>query len=150
MAIRAGGLSDPLQIAVDSSGSPWIANSGAIPVVPAVIRISNAGSFLSGPNGYTSSWLQAPYDVAIDGSGNAWIADYSGLVELSSSGTLLFHTPGGVGRIVAVDGSGDVWGSKGGSFVEYVGLSTPVVTPIAAGLPATPTADGSSKLGTRP
>ena len=26
----------------------------------------------------------------------------------------------------------------------------PVITPIAAGLPATPTADGSSKLGTRP
>jgi len=55
---------------------------------------------------------------------------------------------------IAIDGSGDVWvGNQYGypSFLtEFIGAGTPVITPIAAGLTATPTADGSSKLGTRP
>jgi len=37
-----------------------------------------------------------------------------------------------------------------GDIIEFIGAATPVITPTAAGLPATPTADGSSKLGTRP
>jgi hypothetical protein len=149
-----GGLSNPGPVAVDSSGSAWIVNSADLPATPAVIEISSAGSFLSGPNGYTGSWLQSPYDVAIDGSGNAWIADYSGLIELSNSGNVLFHGSQGPGygyqHFVAVDGSGDVWGCGGDLFVEFIGVAAPVITPIAAGLPATPTANGSSNLGTRP
>jgi hypothetical protein len=34
--------------------------------------------------------------------------------------------------------------------VELIGLAAPAITPICAGLPATPTTDGSSSLGTRP
>jgi hypothetical protein len=51
-----------------------------------------------------------------------------------------------------VDGSGNVWVANYGyySVTEIVGAAAPVITPIAAGLPATPTADGSSSLGTRP
>jgi hypothetical protein len=53
---------------------------------------------------------------------------------------------------IAVDGSGDVWvaNNPGNTVSELIGVATPVVTPIAAGLPVTPTADGSSNLGTRP
>jgi hypothetical protein len=139
---------------VDSSGSAWIANSGALPIVPAVIKVSNDGSFLSGAGGFTGSSIQVPYDVAIDGSGNAWVADYGGLVELSNSGTVLLHaarTTFGYPTRIAIDGSGDVWGNYfAGYFAEFIGVATPVITPIAAGLPSTPTVDGSSKLGTRP
>ena len=55
---------------------------------------------------------------------------------------------------IALDGSGNLWAaSQGGGIieiVEFIGVATPVITPIAAGLPATPTTDGSSNLGTRP
>jgi hypothetical protein len=34
--------------------------------------------------------------------------------------------------------------------LEFIGAATPVITPIAAGLPSAPTANGTSNLGTRP
>ena len=57
---------------------------------------------------------------------------------------------------LAIDGSGNVWITNAkpltnNPFVtELIGAATPVIAPIVAGLPATPTADGSSNLGTRP
>ena len=54
---------------------------------------------------------------------------------------------------IAVDGSGNVWFTNhdsAGAVEELIGAATPVITPIVAGLPLTPTADGSSNLGTRP
>ena len=58
---------------------------------------------------------------------------------------------------MALDGSGNAWIGNSGypceavdSVLEFIGVATPVITPIAAGLPATPTANGSSNLGTRP
>jgi streptogramin lyase len=108
-----------------------------------------------------SSGLTEPYKAAIDGSGNAWISNYANraVVELSPSGAVLSGAGGyaigatGTGAFkLAVDGSGDVWSSNGSgnSIGELIGAATPVITPIAAGLPATPTVDGSSSLGTRP
>jgi streptogramin lyase len=106
-----------------------------------------------------SGGLHTPEGVAVDGSGNIWMTDLgSGSVtEFSNSGSVLSGTGGYMGGLVApkslaVDGSGDVWviNSSSNAAIEFVGVSTPVITPIAAGLPATPTANGSSKLGTRP
>jgi len=55
---------------------------------------------------------------------------------------------------VAVDGSGNVWANSAltsqNTVTEWVGIATPVITPICAGLPATPTGNGTSNLGTRP
>jgi len=103
--------------------------------------------------------LFAKVALAIDGSGNAWIANWSSVnvTELSSSGSILSgasgYTGGGLDSpiSVAIDGSGNVWvGSSQVTLNELIGVATPVITPICAGLPATPTADGTSKLGTRP
>ena len=89
-----------------------------------------------------------------------------GVAELSNSGALLTSSGGyksstlspfSSAYALALDGSGDVWVANSGSppsyvggVSEFVGLAAPVITPIAAGLPVTPTADGSSNLGTRP
>jgi len=53
---------------------------------------------------------------------------------------------------VAIDGSGNVWVTCYGSasVTELIGAAAPVITPIAAGLPTTPTVNGTSSLGTRP
>jgi hypothetical protein len=108
--------------------------------------------------------LNDPYSVAIDGSGNAWIANHNnpaGVSEFSNAGIALSPSTGYAGGglkypyAIAIDGSGDVWVSNivSGSnetVIELIGLATPVITPICAGLPATPTANGTSNLGTRP
>jgi hypothetical protein len=152
-----GGIVNPSGLAIDGSGNVWVPNQGAFNVT----EVSNTGSILSGPSGFMSSGLTEPYKAAIDGSGNAWISNYANraVVELSPSGAVLSGAGGyaigatGTGAFkLAVDGSGDVWSSNGSgnSIGELIGAATPVITPIAAGLPATPTVDGSSSLGTRP
>jgi hypothetical protein len=102
----------------------------------------------------------------IDGAGKVWLLCSSlpsgDIAELSSTGAILSGATGYQNSYfydlyaMALDGSGDLWVANAGgvvqpdSIVEFIGLSTPVITPIAAGLPVTPTADGSSNLGTRP
>jgi hypothetical protein len=151
-------------IAIDGSGNAWTLNGLLNGAIASVVELSNTGSVLSGANGYTGGGLKYPDAIAIDGSGNAWIALYSfGVVELSNSGSVLsganaYASGGGDNPwSIAVDGSGNVWvvylnGSPVGStyVVQYIGAATPVITPICAGLPATPTANGTSNLGTRP
>jgi PKD repeat protein len=161
-------------IAIDASGSAW----AAVLSQNSLVKISNAGSYLSGTNGYTGGGLCAPYQTAIDGAGNVWVTDvgqrtypspeFDGSVsEFSNAGLPISGANGYMGASfgsfpgalsgpssIAVDGSGDVWTTSHGPLTifvtEFIGAATPVITPIAAGLPATPTADGSSKLGTRP
>jgi streptogramin lyase len=150
-----GGLNGPVGIAVDSSGNAWVADSGN-----SVTELSSAGVFLSGANGYTGGGLNEPEGIAIDGAGNAWVSDYGlhSVIELSGTGAFLSGTNGYTGGDlnlpigIAVDSSGNVWmaNEQGNSVTEMIGVGTPVITPIAAGLPATPTTDGTSNLGTRP
>ena len=150
-----GGLNGPFGIAFDSSGNAWVADSGN-----SVTELSNTGVFLSGTNGYTGSSLNDPFGIAIDGSGNAWVSD-SGLnsvTGLSGTGAFLSGTNGYTGGAlngpagIALDSSGNVWVANefANSVTEIIGIATPVITPIAAGLPAVPTTDGTSNLGTRP
>ena len=151
-----GGLNGPGLVAIDGAGNAWVTNS----LAASVVEISNSGAFLSGANGYTGGGVNGAIGIAIDGSGNAWMANLLGstVTELSSTGTILsgtgFYTGGGLDEpyAIAIDSSGNVWVSNlvGKSLTEIIGLATPVVTPIAAGLPVTPTPDGTSNLGTRP
>ena len=151
-----GGLNAPAEIAIDAAGNAWVTNSQST----SVIEISNTGAFLSGPNGYSGGGVNSPVGIAIDGAGNAWLANFLGntVTELSGTGTVLsgtgFYTGGGLDEpyALAIDGSGNVWVSNlvGKSLTEIIGLATPVITPIVAGLPITPTPDGTSNLGTRP
>jgi hypothetical protein len=162
-----GGLDGPRGIAIDSSGNAWVTNYNG---TNAVTEISNAGTILFAAG--LGNDVVSPEGVAIDGSGSVWVTSYarSLIAELSNTGaTLSSALPGyawGVGYLlpgatqgvaygsvgVAVDGSGDVWiaGSAINTVAEFIGAATPVITPIAAGLPATPTANGTSNLGTRP
>ena len=151
-----GGLNGPGEIAIDGAGNAWMTNT----LVASVSELSNSGAVLSGPNGYTGGGVNGAIGIAIDGSGNAWMANFLGnsVTELSGTGTVVsgtgFYTGGGLDEPygIAIDNSGNVWVSNlvGKSLTEIVGLATPVVTPIVAGLPITPTPDGSSNLGTRP
>jgi streptogramin lyase len=151
-------------VAADASGSIWVADGTSL------VKLSNTGATLGT---YTGGGIVAAASVAIDGAGNAWVANFSpsttspthvSVVELSNSGTVLSGASGFgyssgtslaafFSNLLAVDGSGDVWLAGNGStnsVTELIGAAAPVITPIAAGLPATPTGNGSSSLGTRP
>jgi hypothetical protein len=145
-------------IAIDSSGNAWITS----PV--GVVELSNSsGSNLSGGSGYGPGFgLTSPSGISIDGAGNVWVLNSASITELSSAGSVLSGANGykSSGLFlpfgIALDGSGNVWVSVNdgsglaGAVLEFVGTATPVITPIAAGLPVTPTGNGTSNLGTRP
>jgi hypothetical protein len=157
----AGGVSGATGIAIDGAGNAWIANGGG----NSVSELSQGGSPHAG-SPYAVGGLTLA--VAIDGAGNAWFRGSNQVYELSSSGanlsgssgyqsganTYAFTPPDSEGQTpaIAIDGSGNVWVANGinNSVSELVGVAVPVITPIAAGLPATPTANGTSNLGTRP
>jgi hypothetical protein len=146
----------PNGIAIDSAGNAWVAS----PSGDAVTKLSNSGSSLfvvsGGANGIG---IDGPWGIAIDGAGNAWVANYylTGISEISSTGTILSGPNGYINAAlyyssyIALDGSGDAWvANSDGDVTEFIGVAVPVITPIAAGLPTTPTASGTSNLGTRP
>ena len=157
-AYTGGGLSQPYGIAIDSSGNAWLADYGGNR--NSVTKLSASGAPLSGTTGYVVGSMDGPIGIAIDGAGNVWAANFLGttVTKLSSAGTILsgtgFYTGGGLNQPfgIAIDGSGNVWTANeaGNSVTEIIGGGVPVITPIAAGLPAVPTPDGSSNLGTRP
>jgi streptogramin lyase len=171
-----GGINGPSGVALDSSGNVWVANGGGNSVTEVIGSTDTA----SAASPITGGGLNNPQAIAIDGSGNVWVANFgnNSVTVLSNAGTLLSGLNGYTGGAIsgtqlsgvsnytggdtfrpdaiAVDGSGDVWIASEGnnpsqSFVTVlIGAATPVITPIAAGLPSTPTSGGTSNLGTRP
>jgi streptogramin lyase len=149
----SGVVVGPEGIAMDGPGNAWVANTSK----GTVVEVSPAGSPAPGLNG---GGMLAPVAVAIDGSNNVWITDKSAstVIELSSAGAPLSglngYTNGVLNgpREIAIDGSGDAWVTNfgGNDVLELIGAATPVVTPIAAGLPSAPSTNGSSKLGSKP
>ena len=156
-----GGMLEPFAIAIDSAGNAWMANVGEnSATTTSVTEFSNTGALLSGANGYTGGGLDASQSIAIDGAGNVWVSNSkdNSVTELSNTGAILSgangYLSGGldVPNVIAIDGSGNAWvvNLGGSSVTEMIGVGIPVITPIAAGLPAIPTKDGTSNLGTRP
>jgi hypothetical protein len=147
----AGGISGPINIAVDGAGHVWIPNINATITV-----LSNTGAALSGTSGYSGGGLATGDTIAMDGAGNAWLGNANSSVstvsEFSNAGVPLSTSFGygsaslkGGASCVAVDGSGDIWIGTGNAthIVELIGAGVPVVTPLAVGVK-------NNTLGTRP
>jgi hypothetical protein len=96
--------------------------------------------------------------IAMDGAGTVWAASKGdgknylpnvislvpSLIATSNAGTFVSSSLSAGTLRVAVDGSGNVWVLLANNTVtEYVGLATPVVTPIALGVQ-------NKKLGAKP
>jgi len=141
-----GGINNPFAIAIDASGDAWLANAGN----GTLTEFSNSGMATSSTSGYTGGGLNyGPVALSIDGAGNVWSANYgsstagSTISEFSNLGAPI--SPNGTGfyssslnlpYAIAADGSGDVWVANSGNntVTEFIGLSTPVVTPVVANL----------------
>jgi len=134
------GANAPVGLAIDASNNIWVADS----------NLSSISKFTSGgtQTTYTGGGTNDPYSMNVDGAGAVWVINLGGAVSaFSNTGTVLTPSAGyaisvGTGLpFGALDGSGNLWvtSSTHGNIVQFVGLTTPVVTPI------TP-----SKLGVKP
>jgi streptogramin lyase len=104
---------------------------------------SYSSSFVASPAPISGSGLNTPLAVAVDDSGNVFTvngATGSTLSGFSSTGVSLFSTTG-IGSLnlpvsAAIDGSGNLWTTDAGdnTTTEFVGLSTPTITPVVANL----------------
>ncbi len=137
------GLSGPIDIAIDNGGDVWVVNYNA-----GISGFDMNGNVLTGISPVTGGGLNGPYSIAIDGANNLWVANYGpengttgSISEFDVYGDSL--SPNGYfGTLVhpvyhvesiAVDGSGNVWVADNGNgdIVEFVGVGTPAVTPLA-------------------
>jgi hypothetical protein len=133
---------DPEGIAVDQSGYIWLADYGGA----RVIKINSSGNVeasVESPDG-----MAAAQGIAIDGAGNVFTANFRGdsIEELSSNATVLspisgfgLDAPLNEPLGIALDASGNLWVSNTGAntLTQFVGLATPVHTPMA-GPPTSP------------
>jgi streptogramin lyase len=158
LATVSGDFDGPDGAAIDSNGHFWIVNEYDNSVTETSRTACELGGAQTSTN-FKGNSLSEPLSLALDGAGNAWIVNYgsSSISEFSNSGTAL--TPSiGLGKgvlngpdFIAADGSGDLWLLNSNNTVtEFIGLATPVITPIAAGLPSTLNTTGVSSLATRP
>ena len=130
----------PSGVAVDAADNVWTAN-----FYGDTLGLVSAGKVLSN-GGFTGGGLNHPVGIAADGAGKVWVANYrgAGISELAGASAA---TPGGalspaVGWApdaapleaygVAIDAAGDIWVSSFGDdrLIEYVGIATPVKTPL--------------------
>ncbi len=144
-AITGGGINQPSGIAIDASGNVWITDANS---VGQLSELSSAGAPISG-SPYSGGGMDYPTAVAVDGAGNIWVGNSGNwLSEFTPSGTAITsssdvyasnsatNSSGGV----AIDGSGNLWTTSINTIepiavlTEYVGIATPVVTPLAANL----------------
>ena len=119
----AAGLSSPTDVAVDSLGNLYIADSGnhrirKVDTSGTITTIAGTGvSGFSGDGGpATAAELSSPEDVALDGSDNLYIADSNNnrLRKVDTSGTItsLVTILGGSTTGLAIDASGNVYISE--------------------------------------
>ena len=127
----------PGGFAVDASNNIWVAinnNSSA-----QLAEYSNAGLLL---NTFSDPNMTTGGGVVIDGGGNIWLnggGGSDGFAEFDSQGNFLqgFGRFGGTATSAhryAFDGSGNLWTVSASGVYQYLGIGTPVVTPIAANL----------------
>jgi hypothetical protein len=144
----------PQGLAIDQRGYIWASNYYS----DSVSQISSADNTVIS-SGYQGGGLAHPVGVAIDGAGNVWIANFRGLTSTASPALSEFagsasSSPGqalspavgwgaDAGLLesygIAIDPSGNVWLTNLGnnSVTEFVGLATPIKTPVI-GIPQVP------------
>lgn len=112
------GLSAPKSIAVDNSGSIWLANFSA----NTISALSSAGVAISNSTGYTASGnLNGPSSIAIDLAGNPWVANKveNNVIKLDASGNYVGTYTGSstisTPTSLAIDGLGGVWIANAGN-----------------------------------
>jgi streptogramin lyase len=128
-------------VAVDGSGNGWATGSTTgSAIAGAVSQFSSSGTPAS-DSPLTNGGLALPVGVAISGT-NAWVTNggtSGSLSQLQLSQTAPLSPAAGLGSLsspagVAIDPSGDIWTANSGdnTVSVFIGLTSPVTTPLAA------------------
>jgi hypothetical protein len=156
---------DPPQLAIDKSGDVWSGGLGGVDQlveIPVDYDGTESTAATTTSNTTSNNYTGDPEGMAFDGSNRLWVASTgrSGVTsggESISPNLFLYDSANSNSSneyvdtnfsngapSVAVDASGNVWVLTGNNTVaEYVGLATPVVTPLSVGVK-------NNKLGTKP
>jgi streptogramin lyase len=123
-----GGLNLPTDIAMDSTGSVWVANYNGTSTATYTASKFSANGIPASATGFSDPNLYENYGIAVDTQDNAWITNeesyytinngFGSLSKFSSSGTLLSGT-GLTNSIyypyaIAADNNGDIWVADNG------------------------------------
>jgi hypothetical protein len=146
-----------VSMAIDNAGDVYIPNPNTNGSAQMYELLAGGSAATDGGIGQSLSLNIPPVysSIAIDGSGHLWLATFEdpnngeppALAELSASGGSInqnLSAPGLVGpdinngpAAIAVDGSGNVWvliQENSSTVTEFVGVATPVVTPLSLGV----------------
>ena len=149
--VSVGYEQEPEGVAIDAMGNIWITASAGIQK-----EASSPIATCSGTGGgFSTAFEGQGGDIAIDGDGNVWVISEgqigNRLSEFSNAGAPISPSTGyrspvtnSVPNNIAPDGSGNLWvagasenvntGASNYNLFEFIGVSAPVVTPIAAGV----------------
>jgi hypothetical protein len=139
------------QMAIDSSGSLWWVFSSACGEISEMTDAYAAGEGQEPTQGFSGNQTLAnSQGIAVDGASRLWVANSGAgstgcngtvaanvtLVDESANGTAYTSASLSNGPLsMAVDNAGNLWVLLSNNTVtEYVGLATPVVTPLALGV----------------
>jgi sugar lactone lactonase YvrE len=132
----------PNGLAIDQLGHVWVANY----LGDSISELASDGTIIS-KGGFTANGtINHPQAIAIDGSGNVWIGNFrtSYLTQLAGASTTTPGQPLSPASgwapdaklfgpfALAIDASGNIWVTNAfdNSLTEFIGLATPVKTPL--------------------
>jgi len=132
-----GSLFGATAVAVSSGGSIVLTGSTTGASVSGAFTLATNTGTVNSSSPISGGGLTLPAGVAFDGNAVAWFSNASSISAFSGSSAITGIT--GFGSLsspagIAVDASGNVWTANTGdnSVTIFVGLATPVITPIAA------------------
>jgi streptogramin lyase len=132
-----GYLFGSTSLAVSSSGAIAMAGSTTGTTVSGAFTMATNTGTVNASSPVYGGGLTLPIAVAYDGNGKSWFANSASISEFS--GSTAISPAAGFGTLnapsaIAVDPSGNLWTANSGdnSVSVFIGLATPVTTPIAA------------------
>lgn len=135
--VSDGYLFGSTSLAVSSSGAIAMAGSTTGATVSGAFTLATNTGAVNASSPVYGGGLTLPLAVAYDGNGKSWFANSASISEFS--GSTAISPAAGFGTLnapsaIAVDPSGNLWTANSGdnSVSVFIGLATPVTTPIAA------------------